>query len=65
MSPAWIACAKQLPDDNQTVLVHCPRGDEPVWPGYMEDGLWWDITGFELSEGEVTHWMPFPEPPTI
>ena len=65
MSKAWTACADGLPESDQTIMTYQPDANEPVWPGYHDGEQWWDITGFALPAPEVTHWIPFPEPPTI
>ena len=56
----WRGVDEELPDDEITVLVHCPQG-EPVWLGYVDAGVWRDVSGEVI---EVTHWLPLPEPPT-
>jgi hypothetical protein len=38
-----------------------PESVEPIWPGYHDGEKWMDISGGSLRN--VTHWMPFPEPP--
>lgn len=50
----------EMPDADETVLVHCPKEDEPVWLGFF-DGEDWRTVDVECIE--VTHWMPLPEPP--
>lgn len=30
----WNDAAKQLPDSDMTVIIHCPDEDEPIWLGY-------------------------------
>ena len=63
---AWICADKQLPDSEETVLLYMPDAEcEPVWPGYFDhygDMEWRLADG--MPAGRVTHWMPFPEPPT-
>lgn len=56
----WRHIEEELPDDEETVLVHCPQG-EPVWLGYKDGIVWRDVGGEVI---EVAHWMPLPEPPT-
>lgn len=58
----WIPCTEQLPDSDQTVMTYSPDRSEPVWPGYHDGEEWLDLTGWSMKG--VTHWVPFPEPPT-
>lgn len=56
----WRAAGEELPDDELTVLVATPDGNEPVFLGYKDGEIWRSVNG-ELIE--VSHWMPLPEPP--
>ena len=61
----WIPVTERLPDAFHSVLAHMP-GESPmptVHEGYISrDGIW--VAGnFKRDPGEVTHWMPLPEPP--
>lgn len=60
----WIAVADRLPNDDEIVLVLCPRESEPVWLGYIDGdtGEWRDVSAAWIETG-VTHWMPLPESP--
>ena len=75
----WIPVGERLPEEYETVLVatnggvsageiRLPDGEcgmsEPWWMVFKdqrETAIAW--AGF-VSLGEVTHWMPLPEPPT-
>ena len=60
---AWICADKELPDSDETVLLYMPMRRSTTWPGYFEyDGSWCLADGRPACR--VTHWMPFPEPPT-
>jgi hypothetical protein len=62
--PSWIACTDRLPDEELTVLVYAPAQSEPVWLGYLDDGMWRSVDprgGSSILD--VTHWMDLPEPP--
>jgi hypothetical protein len=61
---SWIETAKEMPDDESTVLIYVEQHTEPVWMGY-KDGDDWRTVDAELIQFPVTHWMPLPEPPTI
>ena len=61
----WICADKQLPSYLETVLLYMPDDEsELVWIGYFDsgDGFWRTVDG--MPAGRVTHWMPFPEPPS-
>jgi hypothetical protein len=62
MSNQWISVKDRLPNDNESYLV-CDLVTGEFLPdrGFMEDGVW-HISGD--PEFQVTHWMPFPPPPT-
>lgn len=67
MSHQWIDVNKRLPDAEETVLLYMPGAfGEPVWPGYFTAC---NVFRWMLADGmpapEVTHWMPFPEPPEV
>lgn len=61
----WIPVSERLPEPLVSVLVQMP-GEKPfptVREGYIaRDGLWY-AGYFTREPGEVTHWMPLPEPP--
>jgi hypothetical protein len=68
----WTPTARQLPDDNLTVLGHSPLWDcEPVWPCFLESGVWYNADGAKLSSDDPGEdrsplvWMQFPEPPKL
>lgn len=56
----WRKVKDELPDDDQTVLVHMDDGE--VWTGFLDTEVWRFVSGDRI-EAEVLHWMPFPEPP--
>ena len=52
--PSWIPVEERLPEKNTWVLAYCKYKDHVI--DYVDiHGLW--------SYGNVTHWMPPPEPP--
>jgi hypothetical protein len=66
----WISVRDALPEAYQLALVWClgkGKGKVRSWHrdlGFWASGQWWSagvITPF--SAGEVSHWMPLPEPP--
>ncbi|MFY7751545.1 MAG: hypothetical protein ACOVQU_07085 [Exiguobacterium acetylicum] len=50
------------PDEGMIVLVATPSPGEPVWPGYLEDGIWRFADGNSTGY-EVTHWAEMPAGP--
>ena len=55
----WISAKDRLPDAWMDVLTHRTGGDLCVEFKCSGDG--WALDDYML--GEVTHWMPMPEPP--
>jgi hypothetical protein len=58
----WVDAAEELPDADQTVLVHLEDGE--VWTGFL-DGTTWRFVSAEEIETPVMHWAAFPEPPAL
>lgn len=56
----WHRPADKMPDDDQTVMIHTPTSDEPVWFGWFDGEVWNSVEGFQLS-AEVRAWAPVPE----
>ena len=54
LAPKWIPVEERLPENNTWVLAHSK------YKGHVVDYV--DINGL-WSYGNVTHWMPLPEPP--
>jgi hypothetical protein len=54
----WISAKDRLPESAHHVL--CVHGGNPPFIGFYYDGEWSDLGTFTR---DVTHWMPFPEPP--
>lgn len=59
----WVNAESNPPDDDVTVLIFAPILEEPVWMGYLEDGIWYLVEGEALHDGIVTHWSDFPPGP--
>ena len=55
----WIPVAERLPDEKQRVLVRCKIVGTTA--GWRLWGKW--MTDMGDGGGEITHWMPLPEPP--
>lgn len=58
---AWIKCSERMPEPYEYVLVT---------DGHSVEVMWWDRDGFwrpakSLYPGDITHWMPLPEPPEV
>jgi len=61
----WIKCSERMPDDFEDVLVSDGGNVEVMWRDC--DGFWdcWAPRNSNISEANVTHWMPLPEPPEV
>ena len=61
----WISVKDRLPEPFVPVLVHMP-GEEPfptVHEGFISNNGIWQSAMFRREPGEVTHWIPIPQPP--
>lgn len=61
----WISVKERLPEPFVSVLVQMP-GEQPfptVREGFISKDVIWQSAMFRREPGEVTHWMPLPEPP--
>ena len=60
----WISVRDRLPEKGEDVLVFNIREN---WTGFawLRPDETWTALGFDFpfDLGEVTHWMPLPEPP--
>lgn len=63
----WIPVSERLPEDRATILAAFKNREiltATYYKHYEAFGgveNWWDIEGWH--SGNVTHWMPLPEPP--
>ena len=58
----WISVDDRLPESGKEgVLIALRWGEVDI--GWCEDGRWSSEFINEYEEGEVTHWMPTPQPP--
>ena len=58
----WISVKDRLPEnEKESVLIALRWGEVDI--GWCEDGRWGSEFVNEYEEGEVTHWMPIPQPP--
>lgn len=67
----WISVNDALPEAGQWIIYHAPDIFDPkdsaqMWVGQYdpEDRVFFSTRGF-FGGGEVTHWMPVPELPTV
>ncbi len=60
----WRDAAKEVPDDEQTVLI--ATDDRDVWMGFLDAGYWCYVDAVLVSANNVrvTHWANLPEPPS-
>ena len=63
--PKWISVDERLPGYGAGLYFIVCLDDGKVTEGRFEqsNGRWYQSTGEELWEIDVTHWMHFPEPP--
>ena len=58
----WISVDDRLPENGkEDVLIALRWGEVDI--GWCEDGRWRSEFVNEYEDGEVTHWMPIPQPP--
>ena len=58
----WISVTERLPESGkESVLIALRWGEVDI--GWCEDGRWRSEFVNEYEDGEVTHWMPIPQPP--
>lgn len=57
----WVRVEERLPEEKQRVIVRCERVGTSV--GWILWGRW--MTDIGPHAGDVTHWMPLPEPPEV
>ena len=58
----WISVKDRLPESGkESVLIALRWGEVDI--GWCEDGRWRSEFVNEYEDGEVTHWMPLPNPP--
>ena len=58
----WIPVSERLPEDGKPVWV-CTIWNEQH-SGFLIDGVWVGLFR-DFREGEITHWMPLPEPSEV
>ena len=60
----WVSVTERLPEKGEEVLVFDTREN---WTGFawLRPDETWTALGFDFpfDLGEVTHWMPLPQPP--
>lgn len=62
--PEWFLCEHEMPDADETVIVHAPKANEPVWFGYFDGEVWREPSGDALTgKDQPIAWRRFPEPP--
>lgn len=69
----WIPVSERLPEDGVAVLVAFTENPKDIdiltakyykhYAGFGGLDNWWNIEGWHT--GNVTHWMPLPEPPEV
>jgi len=59
-SMEWISVKDRLPSDEQDVIVTDGKNVLQTFYAIYDSGISW---GTSRWVGEITHWMPLPEPP--
>jgi len=62
MENEWIKVEDRLPDVSQFVLAYI-GAECPVLCNYKGDGQFLALDYVIWDLGNITHWMPLPEPP--
>lgn len=57
----WIPVSERLPEDGDVVIIWVTSYMELGW--YDADVAAWKSEYVNDYEGDVTHWMPLPQPP--
>lgn len=56
----WVDVKNELPNQMQQVLV---ANKKDSFVGWLDVNDFWTFSGHGNYICEVTHWMPFPQPP--
>lgn len=61
----WISVKERLPEKCEDVLCLSNKYGGHIFCGYrgFTSGAWMEKENGSLHTGDVTHWMPLPEPP--
>ena len=60
----WISVEEKMPEPHDDVAIIIRHGDcTYLRIGWYGNACRWMQAGLGMIEGEVTHWMPLPEPP--
>jgi len=62
----WISVKDRLPEDISLVLAFGENYHDAVFFAYSNKVDWFDpdiVHNSKIDKGDVTHWMPLPEPP--
>ena len=57
----WRDAARDPPDGETTVVVSVSGGSEPVWFGWLADGVWRSVSHGAAIDGTVVSWCDVPE----
>ena len=64
MRRAWISVEERVPEDVRDYLVVTDEGN--IHKAVFTGDFWYNSdTTNKIRDGEVTHWMPLPEPPEV
>lgn len=57
----WRRADTDQPNDDTTVMVSVMGSSEPVWLGWLDDGVWRDVSDGGAIGGTVVSWADVPE----
>jgi hypothetical protein len=66
----WIKVSERMPDHHAGIVMYIVGASfEDFTTGEYDGEKWWECSVVadvyrEIENGEVTHWMPLPDPPT-
>ena len=63
----WRDCTEELPENTNEVLIKHKNYNHVMIGHYYDIGERWYLRKEigHISESEITHWMPLPDPPTV
>ena len=56
----WVSCKDKMPEHQSVVLIYYHEGTDIL---QFMDGDWFHYEEGNVTNRNITHWMPLPEPP--
>ena len=60
---SWTSVEDRLPNDHEIVLVFRANTMQDTCLFISKDRVFYNSARQQYNNGEITHWMPLPEPP--